>query len=120
MKKKIALQWAEALESGDYQQGEGQLRNGEKFCCLGVLCNLHAIAHPEIAAQETNANSYLGWSGVLPPDVARWAGIKFTNGEFKVNSNNMHSLVSMNDGADTFKRNFKQIAEVIRENVDNL
>lgn len=53
MKKKIAKMWADALRSGDYKQGIGRLRNEHNhFCCLGVLCNLHAIHHPNIAEME--------------------------------------------------------------------
>jgi hypothetical protein len=32
--------WCEALESGKYKQGSGQLRDDDCFCCLGVLCDL--------------------------------------------------------------------------------
>lgn len=33
--------WVEALRSGEYQQTTMSLRNGDKFCCLGVLCDLY-------------------------------------------------------------------------------
>ena len=33
--------WIKALRSGDYQQGTGRLKgHGERFCCLGVACQL--------------------------------------------------------------------------------
>lgn len=37
--------WIQELRSGEYQQGEGRLRyldagGIERFCCLGVLCNI--------------------------------------------------------------------------------
>lgn len=32
--------WVKALRSGKYQQGKGALRDGEGFCCLGVLADL--------------------------------------------------------------------------------
>ncbi len=28
--------WIEALRSGKYKQGKGCLKNGDKYCCLGV------------------------------------------------------------------------------------
>lgn len=31
--------WIEALESGKYKQGKNVLRQGENFCCLGVLAD---------------------------------------------------------------------------------
>lgn len=40
MDKKLKAKWVKALRSGDYQQGEGVLRSGDRFCCLGVLCDL--------------------------------------------------------------------------------
>lgn len=30
----------DALRSGEYQQGKGRLRDGNKFCCLGVACDV--------------------------------------------------------------------------------
>jgi hypothetical protein len=32
--------WATALESGEYDQGNGSLQDNGKFCCLGVLCDI--------------------------------------------------------------------------------
>lgn len=33
--------WVKALRSGEYKQGRTKLRSlDDKFCCLGVLCNL--------------------------------------------------------------------------------
>lgn len=54
MKTEIKKKWLAALRSGKYQQGEFALRKveltedeegnfveaGEKFCCLGVLCDI--------------------------------------------------------------------------------
>ena len=40
MKAKVRDMWADALESGRFQQTTGKLRNDEGYCCLGVLCDL--------------------------------------------------------------------------------
>ena len=40
MKPEIKKQWVQALRSGEYKQGRGQLKQGATFCCLGVLCDL--------------------------------------------------------------------------------
>lgn len=37
MKKEYAEKWVEALRSGKYQQGTGNLCLDNKYCCLGVL-----------------------------------------------------------------------------------
>lgn len=36
MNKEWAEKWAAALRSGEYKQGTGRLRQGDRFCCLGV------------------------------------------------------------------------------------
>lgn len=33
-------QWITALESGTYAQGRGNLRGGDRYCVLGVMCDL--------------------------------------------------------------------------------
>lgn len=32
--------WVEALRSGKYKQGKEALCFGDKYCCLGVLCEI--------------------------------------------------------------------------------
>jgi hypothetical protein len=32
--------WVAALRSGEYEQGMDQLKDNDKFCCLGVLCDV--------------------------------------------------------------------------------
>lgn len=45
MKKSIKKLWLKALRSGAYEQATHTLREGSgsraKYCCLGVLCQLH-------------------------------------------------------------------------------
>lgn len=48
MNPDIKADWVAALRSGEYKQGQGTLRRGDKFCCLGVLyeaCGL-VMWHP--------------------------------------------------------------------------
>lgn len=44
MDEKLKAQWIAALRSGNYTQGQGQLRRTEwgdaTYCCLGVLCDI--------------------------------------------------------------------------------
>lgn len=46
LRPSVKASWLEALRSGDYQQGMGTLRTmgagslPDRFCCLGVLCDL--------------------------------------------------------------------------------
>ena len=66
--------WVAALRSGDYKQGKDALRPTEDtFCCFGVLCNLHAMAYPEVAKYETDFPSYLHNDLSPPGEVMLWA-----------------------------------------------
>jgi hypothetical protein len=109
MKRSIARKWSKALESGEYKQGFGQLRRGDKFCALGVLCNLHAQEHPEIAAKEKVKSRYMGASAKIPFDVMEWAGMNSSNDSITL----YNTIVDMND---TEKMPFGEIAKVIRKN----
>lgn len=37
MNKKWKKKWLQALRSGQFQQGSGLLKNGNNYCCLGIL-----------------------------------------------------------------------------------
>jgi hypothetical protein len=108
MKRSIARKWAAALDSGEYKQGKGRLRKGDKFCCLAVLCNLHAQEHPEIADTQKHKSVYLGARSALPPEVQEWAGMNSDEGYITYNLN----LMSMND---LEGKSFTEIAKVIRK-----
>lgn len=79
MNKSIKKKWVAALRSNAYKQGRHFLRtdddNEQLFCCLGVLCDLHA---QECGLKWEKADTerfffYLGHSGLLPQKVANWA-----------------------------------------------
>jgi hypothetical protein len=119
MKKRVKTKWLKALRSGDYPRTTGQLRDENGFCCLGVLCNIHAQEHPELAVKETSKFSYMDASGHLPPAVVEWAGLRDVAEEeaedeptdVKVTYRGQATtLVNLND---TDKLSFKQIANVI-------
>jgi hypothetical protein len=110
MKAEIAKLWAEALPH--YKQTKRALRDGDSFCCLGVLCNLHAQAHPEIAATETDPQFYIGEGAFLPLAVKQWAGMRSRGGDLP----DGRSLASENDtGA-----SFKTIAKFIKKHAEVL
>jgi hypothetical protein len=39
----LKAKWIEALRSGAYRQGRGQLKFGDRYCCLGVLCKVMGV-----------------------------------------------------------------------------
>jgi len=102
--------WIDALRSGLYKQGKHQLRISlDRFCTLGVLCNLHAQAHPEIAAKQTNLYEYLGEFGILPVEVMKWAGL---TGQGPSVYTKIGSISYLNDSEEM---TFDEIADVIEE-----
>ena len=84
---RLARRWVAALRSGKYRQGQGGLRTGDRYCCLGVLCDL---ADPEgweelgsrgeyfhrtrSAYPRDDIISAVGLDGahLFPSDVAGW------------------------------------------------
>ena len=40
MTPELKAKWLGALRSGKYEQGHHRLHEGNKFCCLGVLCDI--------------------------------------------------------------------------------
>ena len=77
MKPEIKQRWVAALRSGHYKQGPSALRRDDRFCCLGVLCDL--------AVQDGVANWFTIASGDYtscldeferpPRPVLDWSGL---------------------------------------------
>lgn len=106
MKPDILKKWVSALRSGKYKQGKEQLKklNGQpKFCCLGVLCDLHAKATGKQWRDNKDEHTgyYLHEYGELPEQVKKWAGLESSNptligkGEYK-------SAAGLNDSGKRF------------------
>jgi hypothetical protein len=65
MDPQIKQRWVDALRSGQYKQGKGFLHRGNKFCCLGVLCDTVD------ASRWTYVKSHDAWAyGEEYPSVA--------------------------------------------------
>lgn len=104
MNPEVKKLWVEALRSGKYKQGHNQLRDDEnQFCCLGVLCNLHAQAHPEIAARQKDPTAYLHEREFLPTQVMEWADMEYDDGTFTNEAGGIMSLAGLNDEGRTFR-----------------
>lgn len=88
LKPEIKASWLEALRSGEYQQGKSCLRtDDDKFCCLGVLCDLY---DKQLVANGSNTEwkKSREWDGragfietftiaVPPVEVMQWATTNF-------------------------------------------
>lgn len=78
MKPEIKKEWAENLRSGDYKQGQSYLHNDNRFCCLGVLCDMAVKAGVVKTGMLDGIDSYGEEDRVqhLPDEVIQWAGLK--------------------------------------------
>lgn len=114
MKPDIKAQWVAALRSGEYKKANSRLRRDNRFCCLGVLCDLHAKAHPEQGGWKPEPDArhlfrYSGDAADLPTPVMAWAGLTRRDPIVHNSSGGMTSLANMNDAGMTFK----EIADII-------
>lgn len=87
----IKAKWIAALRSGEYKQGIGCLHESDEYCCLGVLCDLHAKA----TRNDWNGDLYLGEGYTLPSPVQKWAGLR---GEVPEVGEDSIALTVYNDG----------------------
>jgi hypothetical protein len=116
MKQEIAEKWVAALRSGKYTQTKEMLRSNEdRFCCLGVLCDISGLGEWLQPIWSSQSRSYTVdgayKSDFLPEAVMQWADIKTSNGVV-----NGKSLAQLNDEG----RSFENIASVIEQNWEQL
>lgn len=122
MNPEIKALWIAALRSGEYEQGVAALNSENKFCCLGVLCEL-AVKEGGIVqvSDRKGIVSYDGYSAYLPDSVREWAGVGDEDGKFEEKITYelpeypgrmavASTLTRLNDSA---RYNFNQIADVI-------
>ena len=89
----------EALGSGKYEKGKDVLRKADRFCCLGVECNLYRIHRADAQWRKRAAGytydtcSFMGAGVLLPSAVAEWSGIS---------SLAQDNLAKINDSTETF------------------
>jgi len=106
----LQTKWLEALRSGRYEQGQGRLRRGNTFCCLGVGCDVAIKEELVDGTWRVDANyyffevvGYLDCSHVLSYELIDLFGI----------DSDIHDrLISMNDDDE---RSFAEIADYLEE-----
>lgn len=105
----MAKRWTDALRSGEYEQGKDWLRKGDRFCCLGVLCDVVGVEWaPSCDEKEgcaANGKDRLG----LPDVVKDAAGMRDPIGRYSPSE----SLTWLND---VMEWDFKKIADFIDTN----
>lgn len=109
MNAEIKKRWVEALRSGQYKQIKGGLTDGRGFCCLGVLCNLHALEVGVMWERHSDYGrpSYAKEIYSLPLVVREWAGLHSSDPQVS-----RHTLARWNDHKGA---SFKEIADLIEK-----
>ncbi len=109
---KVAQAWVAALRSGEYKQTKGNLKNNNKFCCLGVMCDLQGrewhvdewMDGMRIKTYHVNGKSRDGsterFNEFPPPAAMETVGL--TRDQAGI-------LADMNDSGATFKQIAKEI-----------
>lgn len=123
MRPTIRDMWADALESGDYDQCKGALTietDGKKaHCCLGVLTELAAEAgvtqRAESPGSLTGLIAYsdgtsLGATALPPRAVMDWAGLDESNPHVDY-AGSRFALAHLND---ELGLSFAEIAQLVR------
>jgi len=130
MSKELIKTWVEALRSGKYEQGTFVLRSkDDKFCCLGVLCDV--VKDLVGLDWEKNTSTYIigNSEAILPLSVVNCLGDVIAHDERilipKTNSKlqeylgdkidaiiKQTTLVALND---YYHLSFDQIADVLEE-----
>ena len=99
MTPEFKAKWVAALRSGKYEQCRGDLRRGDKFCCLGVACDLI-----DKDGWEKEVGSFgMGWNGYESADLPF------------ILSDESRILVELNDTAGL---SFEEIADYIEDFVN--
>lgn len=125
-----AKKWVAALRSGEYEQAEMYLRVNNKFCCLGVACDLFAKEREgewrdthngytefRISADDDPEFGVQIGDTELPHSVFRWLGLYNENGKYRKEGVTTWGLIHDNDAAHL---NFSQIADIIESEPEGL
>jgi len=121
MDSTLKQRWLRALRSKEYPKTKGALcvpdedvKGGRSYCCLGVLCEI-AVSDGVIKPAREGFNADVGGKCflyganadvLLPPTVARWAGLSDKAQEV---------IASRNDDVMTFEEVIPIIEDVTQK-----
>lgn len=107
MKKHVAIKWVTALRSKQFKQGQSYLCSVNKYCCLGVLCEI-APKNLKLKKEKGGGVTYFnGEKFDIPYEVQEWADMRTNYGQTASSS-----LSNMNDTGSSFS----EIADYIERN----
>lgn len=112
MNKEIKQRWVEALRSGKYKQGKAALRRKDRFCCLGVLCDITQTKKCQWKPKNRILGAYTigGQTEVLPKAVVSRCRLAGENPSV-IYKGKRTTLAQLNDEG----VRFKTIAKLIEE-----
>jgi hypothetical protein len=114
MQKVNRKRWVEALRSGEYEQGQSFLNKNNKFCCLGVLCEIVGVEKEYIPTNYLFSYGEEKSISACSKEVMDVVGLNDTLGMY---NNYSASLANLNDG---LGKSFDQIADIIESEPDGL
>lgn len=103
--------WADALESGEYKQGDEWLCHEGKYCCLGVACEIFETEASLLRSSGATAVAWDGQAGLAPSSLVEFLGLYSDSGMHIVHG----SLASLNDEGTPFA----EIARLLREHPED-
>lgn len=102
----IKTKWLEALRSGKYKQGQKTLQQGDRFCCLGVLCDVMGVEKAKFGDDDNPGYAFEGSAtALIPSGPADRAGLV---------EGTQWALVDLNDNKG---KSFAEIADWIEANL---
>lgn len=112
MNPEIKAKWVAALRSEAFRQCRSDLKRNNRYCCLGVLCELHRREKGgEWEPTPKGGLGYLGAVTVLPSTVVEWAGLEDGNPRF----GDMNGCATRAN--DELRLPFPEIADLIEANL---
>ena len=121
MNQYVKQKWITALRSGEYKQTGGRLREGDCYCCLGVLTDLYDkdIQNDHHEWYEEDGHYVYTSDGgtveaTLPESVMKWADLKECNPTVLEErmGQPVTSLAYLNDNEGL---DFNQLADIIEK-----
>jgi hypothetical protein len=104
----LICRWISALESNDYKQGKDRLRTGDKFCCLGVYCDLE---NPNNWQKSNNCLNRFSWTGHESRIHETVDLVPYQKGQLGLYGDMISLLQNLND---IYEIPFKAIAALLR------
>jgi hypothetical protein len=117
MNPEVKAKWLAALRSRKYKQGKDTLHAGDRFCCLGVLCDISDLGiwdlpgtSEELLSDGRDYKVTGNPGGATKFSVYKWAGLNMHD---SLHRKAICHLSRMNDTG----KKFYQIARWIERNL---